>query len=61
MEDRQIVQEDLLTAAYSMFGFETIHNAHSSMPKFLKKCSFTYLRSDTVFSHLGKPYHEKTT
>lgn len=60
LEGLQVVKEDLLTSAYSIFGLESPPCCHLGISKILKKCMFEYLRPEVVHWHPWKPTHERT-
>lgn len=56
---QQLVQEDVLTTSYSIFGFELFQNVPLAISKFLNKCIFTYVGFDAIRGHPRKFVHER--
>lgn len=55
----QIVLEYVFNSAYSIFGFDPLHNLHLTLSNLSKKCTSTYLESDTVLCHPEKMVLER--
>lgn len=57
VESVQLIQDELLTNAYIIFGLEPLHNIHLRISNLLKEFTFIYLKSDAISSQLEKAVH----
>lgn len=55
----KLVQQDVLSTAYSILGFKPLQNYHVGISKLMKEYTLTYLKSDAIRSHPKKSVHEK--
>lgn len=53
-----LVNAEVLVSAYSILGFEPLHNFPFGISKLSKECSLTHLGADAFRSHPGKLMHE---
>lgn len=59
MECVRFVLKVVVTGAYRIFGFGTLHNFHLGTSKRFMQCTVTCVRLDDLHSHLGKPILER--